>query len=139
MTVWVVVLLGGVATYFLRTSFIVFMGNRTLPMSVERALRYVGPAAFAAIAMPGIFGSNSGGDLWMPDERIVAATQADANLDDLVLALVHRARTEEGFTLTRAHLEEEYSRLTGDALGPWLDQYVYGRGDLPLPGYVLGR
>jgi predicted metalloprotease with PDZ domain len=73
------------------------------------------------------------------DERIVAATHADANLDDLVLALVHRARTEEGFTLTREHLEEEYSRLTGDALGPWLDQYVYGRGDLPLPGYVLGR
>lgn len=73
------------------------------------------------------------------DERIVAATQADANLDDLVLALVHRARTEPGFTLTRNHLEEEYSRLTGEELGLWLDQYVYGRGDLPLPGYVLGR
>lgn len=73
MTVWLVVLLGGVATYFLRTSFIVFMGNRALPVPVERALRYVGPAAFAAIAMPGIFGSNDDRDLWMPDERIVAA------------------------------------------------------------------
>lgn len=71
MTVWLAFVLGGIATYLLRSSFIVFMGERRLPGEVERALRYVGPAAFAAIAVPRIVGGDA--EAWAPDERILAA------------------------------------------------------------------
>lgn len=52
MTVWTTILAAGVVTYLTRASFIAAGDRITLPPVVERALRYVAPASFAAIAMP---------------------------------------------------------------------------------------
>ena len=52
MTAWLAFLLGGMGTYLMRLSFIFFMGDRRMPAAVERALAYVGPAAFSAIMLP---------------------------------------------------------------------------------------
>ena len=73
------------------------------------------------------------------DQEIVRATGARSDLDDLVLGLVDRAVADPRFRLTRSALETAYRSLTGEELGPWLDRYVYGRAELPLPGYVVGR
>jgi branched chain amino acid efflux pump len=40
----------GVGTYLMRVSFIAFVGDRPVPAALERPLRYVAPAAMAALA-----------------------------------------------------------------------------------------
>ena len=45
-----VVMLVGVASFALRTSFIVFAGERTVPPAIEGVLDMVKPAALAALA-----------------------------------------------------------------------------------------
>lgn len=39
----------GIGTYLSRTSFILILGNRTIPERAERALRNVGPAVLAGL------------------------------------------------------------------------------------------
>ena len=73
------------------------------------------------------------------DESIVRSTRGDASLDDVVRAMVDRAAIDPDYRLTRATLEAELERVTGDDFGPWLDRYVYGVEDVPLPGFVTGR
>lgn len=72
MTAWVAFVLGGVATYALRASFILLLADRALPEPVERALRYVGPAVFAAIVLPPTLGDAGIGRLVDPDARLLA-------------------------------------------------------------------
>lgn len=54
MSVWsslaIVLLVGGI-TYVMRASVIVALAGRTIPLPVERALRNVGPAVLAALAI----------------------------------------------------------------------------------------
>jgi len=52
MTLWLTFAVAGFLTYATRASFIALGDRITLPDQVERALRYVAPAAFAAIAIP---------------------------------------------------------------------------------------
>lgn len=52
MTVWLTFIIAGVITYLTRASFIALGDRYELPDVVERALKYVGPAAFAAISVP---------------------------------------------------------------------------------------
>ena len=58
MNVWLTVLAAGVITYLTRVSFIAAGDRIMLPPVVERALRYVAPASFAAIAMPSMLGGD---------------------------------------------------------------------------------
>lgn len=54
MSVWAsiaIVVLVGAITYAMRSCAIVALAGRTLPMPVERALRNVGPAVLAALAV----------------------------------------------------------------------------------------
>lgn len=46
-----IVTMVGVMTYSMRASVIVAMAHRSIPPSVERALRSVGPAVLAALAI----------------------------------------------------------------------------------------
>ena len=48
MRVWLIVIVGGLVTYATRASFILAGERLTLPARVQRALRYVAPASFAA-------------------------------------------------------------------------------------------
>lgn len=56
----VAVLVVAVSTYLMRASLIVLLAGVTVPPSVERALRYVGPATMAALAMNVAFGGDDG-------------------------------------------------------------------------------
>lgn len=49
MTAFVVFALAGVGTYLARSVFILAVGDRRLPDSIEAALRNVGPAVLAAL------------------------------------------------------------------------------------------
>jgi len=57
----VAVLVVAVSTYLMRASLIVLLAGVTVPAPAERALRYVGPATLAALAMNLAFGGGDGG------------------------------------------------------------------------------
>ncbi len=76
MTLWLTIIAGGAITYLTRASFILAGDRIQLPAAFERALRYVAPAAFAAIAIPAIFGGNGLSNLGDDVPRIVAALAA---------------------------------------------------------------
>lgn len=56
MRVWLIFVVAGLGTYLIRASFIVLGSRVTLPPRVERSLRHVGPAVFAAIVAPPVLG-----------------------------------------------------------------------------------
>lgn len=53
MTMWIVVVAAGLATFGIRVSFVALFGRFAVPPRVEQALRYVAPAVLAALAVPG--------------------------------------------------------------------------------------
>ncbi len=66
MSAWsaiLIVLMVGVMTYSMRAVVIVAMANRTIAPSVERALRSVGPAVLAALAINLAAGGEGGPNL----------------------------------------------------------------------------
>ncbi len=72
MSVWLTIIVAGIATYLTRASFLLLGDRVTLPATVQRALRYVAPAAFAGIAIPAALGSDGIGGSIPPDARILA-------------------------------------------------------------------
>lgn len=58
-----IVVLVGVITYAMRASVIVALAGRPLPVPVERALRNVGPAVLAALALNLAAGGEGGPQL----------------------------------------------------------------------------
>lgn len=72
MTAWLAFILGGLVTYLMRASFILFVGQRELPGFAIRALRYVGPAVFAAIVLPATVGDEGLARFTQPDARLLA-------------------------------------------------------------------
>ncbi len=76
MTAWLAFILGGLGTYLMRFSFIGILGDRRMPIPVARALNYVGPAVFAAIVLPAVFGDAGVARLWTPDPRLLASLVA---------------------------------------------------------------
>lgn len=76
-TVWAVVLLGGLATYLIRVSFLAFADRATdLPPVVATALRMIPPAALAALTVPAIARTDGAVDLASP--RVLAGIVAAA-------------------------------------------------------------
>lgn len=66
MTTWsslLIVTMVGVMTYSMRAVVIVAMANRTIPSGIERALRNVGPAVLAALAINLAAGGEGGPSL----------------------------------------------------------------------------
>lgn len=70
------------------------------------------------------------------DAEIDRVTRGNASLDQLMLALLQRAREDRQFVLTRQALERELERLTGSSFAGWLDDHVYGTQEPPLPEYI---
>lgn len=66
MTLWISVVVAGIATYLIRFSFIAMFGKVEVPPLLERALRYVAPAVLAAIALPGLIVRDGGVDVTNP-------------------------------------------------------------------------
>jgi predicted metalloprotease with PDZ domain len=73
------------------------------------------------------------------DLEIDRVTNQRAGLDEVMRELVTRADAsgQARWELTREILESVLLELTGADFRPWLDAYVYGRDELPLPDYVV--
>jgi branched-subunit amino acid transport protein len=52
MSLWMVMILGGLATFLTRASFILLVGQREIPSLLRRALRYIPPAVLTALILP---------------------------------------------------------------------------------------
>lgn len=76
MTLWLTLIACGIVTYATRASFIALGDRMPLPPPVERALRYVAPAAFAAIAVPLVLGGDGFADFSADIPRLAAASVA---------------------------------------------------------------
>ena len=72
MNIWLVIIITGIITYAIRLSFIVFFDHKDVPPKVQRWLRYVPPAVFAAIVFPEIFVHNGGVNISPSNPRLIA-------------------------------------------------------------------
>jgi branched-subunit amino acid transport protein len=52
MTIWWVMILGGLATFTIRAFFVLLVGRREIPPLARRALYFIPPAVLTAIIMP---------------------------------------------------------------------------------------
>lgn len=64
MTMWIVVIAAGIATFAMRFSFIGLFGKVGVPEPLARALRYVAPAVLAAITLPAVVAPGGTFDPW---------------------------------------------------------------------------
>ena len=78
MRVWLILLAGGLVTFAMRGSFVLLGDRVRLPGFLERSLVYVAPAAFAAIAVPAVMGSDGIGSLAPPTPEVIAFVAAVA-------------------------------------------------------------
>jgi branched-subunit amino acid transport protein len=76
MNIWLTMLLAGLVTYMIRLSFIWFIGHRSIPPLLRRALRLVPPAVLTAIIFPEIFLPRGQLDLSLGNARLLAALLA---------------------------------------------------------------
>ena len=76
MSLLLTILAAGVITFATRASFIAAGDRVELPDTVERALRYVAPAAFAAIAAPAMLGGDQFAEFGDDLPRIIAVVIA---------------------------------------------------------------
>ena len=78
MTIWLVVLLGGLVTFGMRFSFVWLLGRLEVPETMRRALRYVPPAVLSAIVFPELFLRDGSLDLSLGNSRLLAGLVAIA-------------------------------------------------------------
>lgn len=71
MTAWIVFILGGLVTFAFRSVFIIGQGRFEMPEAIQDSLRYVAPAAFAAISIPLAFNSSVTETLKAPTPEII--------------------------------------------------------------------
>ncbi|MEW6028960.1 MAG: AzlD domain-containing protein [Chloroflexota bacterium] len=76
MNVWLVMILGGLATFGIRHSFIYLFGRIEIPETIRRALRFVPPAVLTAIVFPEVLMQSNRPDLSLGNERMLAALVA---------------------------------------------------------------
>ena len=78
-SVWIAIVVIGVATYGFRLSFIHLFGRiDEVPASVKRPLRYVPPAVLAALVLPDFVTLESSMVATVVDERVIAGAVAGA-------------------------------------------------------------
>jgi len=76
MTAWIVFVIGGLATYLMRGSFLLLGDRVRLPAWTEGPLRYVAPAAFAAITVPATLGDDGLSALAPPTAEVIGVVAA---------------------------------------------------------------
>ena len=72
MNIWLIIIITGVITYGIRLSFIILFKHKDIPPTLQRWLKYVPPAVFAAIIFPEIFVYNGSVDISPGNPRLVA-------------------------------------------------------------------
>ena len=76
MSPWLIIVIVGVGTIITRLSFIGILGRFGVPAFIERPLRFVAPAALAAIAIPAVVAPEGAVDVGVGSLRLVAALVA---------------------------------------------------------------
>ncbi|MEM9516088.1 MAG: AzlD domain-containing protein [Actinomycetota bacterium] len=61
----------GLITYFSRAGLILFLAERPLPLHIQRALRYVGPAVLSALTVSLVAGSEGLGGVELAEVAAV--------------------------------------------------------------------
>ncbi len=64
MTMWLVVIASGIATFAMRFVFIGLFGKIAVPPLLERGLRYIAPAVLAALTLPAVIAPGGTLDPW---------------------------------------------------------------------------
>ncbi len=64
MTMWLVVIAVGIATFGMRFVFIGLFGRIEVPPTLERGLRYIAPSVLAALTLPGVLAPGGAFDPW---------------------------------------------------------------------------
>ena len=76
MSLWLTLLIAGLLTFGIRLSFIVIFGQRRVPDSIRRALRFVPAAVLSAIIFPELFAPDQQIDLSLGNTRMLAGLLA---------------------------------------------------------------
>lgn len=76
MSLWLIIILGGLITFAIRLSFILFWGRLNVPDWLQRALRFVPPAVLTAIIFPELLIRNGSLDVSITNPRLVAGAIA---------------------------------------------------------------
>jgi branched-subunit amino acid transport protein len=76
MSIWLIMLLGGLLTFGMRLSFIYLFGRFDIPPLLKRALRFVPPAVLSAIIAPALFLPDNTLDLSPANHRLMAGAAA---------------------------------------------------------------
>lgn len=76
--VYLLVVIGGIATYLIRISFLFLLGNRMASSALENVLRYIPAAVLAALAVPAVLSPEgavdiSGHNLYLPAALVAFA------------------------------------------------------------------
>jgi branched-subunit amino acid transport protein len=72
MSIWLVLIIGGLITFGMRFSFIYLFGRFEVPQTMRRVLHYVPPAVLAAVVFPELFMHNNVLDLAFTNTRLLA-------------------------------------------------------------------
>jgi branched-subunit amino acid transport protein len=84
-TLWAIILAMGVLTFLIRLSFIALSGRLEPPPAVQRALRFLPAAIFAALVFPALFYPAGTLQVGLGNDRLVAGL--------LALVVAWRARS----------------------------------------------
>ncbi len=78
MTIWLILLFGGLITFGMRFSFVYLLGRFEVPQTLRHALRYVPPAVLSAIIFPELFYPDGALDVGLSNHRLLAGLVAVA-------------------------------------------------------------
>ena len=75
-SIWIVVVLGGLATYLIRLSFIALTPHERLPAAFREGLRFIPPAVLSAIVLPELVLRDGALALSLDNHRLIAGVVA---------------------------------------------------------------
>jgi len=76
MSIWLVMLAGGLLTFGMRYSLIFLFGRMRVPGLLQRSLRFVPPAVLSAIVLPDLLLHAGSPNLTFQNERMLAGAIA---------------------------------------------------------------
>lgn len=76
MSIWLIMLIGGLVTFLIRFSFIYLFGKFHISETVRKALHYVPPAVLSAIVFPELLIPNGSWNLSIENYRLLAGLAA---------------------------------------------------------------
>ncbi|MEJ2599254.1 MAG: AzlD domain-containing protein [Anaerolineales bacterium] len=76
MNIWVIMILAGIFTYLIRSSFIQLFSHLLIPPRLKSALQYVPAAVLSAIIFPELLMPGGTLDLTLDNSRLVAGVLA---------------------------------------------------------------